>query len=106
VSAAFFIEKLTGTEDDLFINLDGVKIWPNDGKKHGYIKTGKELELNILLSENWTNSQTLALYDHDMISNHDKILELTLDPVHNLWGTTFTLTIENDGCYSLLFRLS
>ena len=112
VSAAFFIDKISSSEDDLFIELDGTKIWP-EGKDHEGIEGGDSKFVNLQLSENWTKNQNLQLWEHDSSpffwDGHDKLGGVSFDPRKVLWNTEFTIICGNESegsVYSLSFTLT
>lgn len=98
---AGWIDGAAGGEDDLYIEVDGKRIWPV-GKKHDYIKKGQSLKLNLKLSDNWSSSSTLQLWEHDTISSDDELTKkITLDPVRAMWNSEFTVVTGNDSEGSL-----
>jgi len=105
---ASFVDGLASGEDDLYIEVNGKKIWPG-GKSQGVDK--RELvRLNKTLSNNWSSSDTIQLCEYDTISSDDELTDkLNIDPLKSMWDSEFTVIAGSNSegsIYALTFLLS
>ena len=105
--ASLFIDKIASSEDDLYIEVDGKKVWPTDKKHHG-IHKNEEVHPELKF-ENWTKDRQIVLWEHDWISDDDKLSGIKIDPLKNLWNTQVSVLKANDSegsVYTIIFTLT
>ena len=83
--------------DELYIKVDGVKVWPSG--KYQDIKAGQKIDLN-LASRNFRNEAKVVLFDYDTVSSDDNLGEQTFKP-DSQSGEYMLYNKENGSVYFL-----
>lgn len=94
-------DKYFSGTDDLYIKLDGKKVWPKDSDAYS-IESQKEVhpEISINLTSFKTKA-TITLWDRDSVSNDDELGYLTFHNDHKLG--TYMYCVESKTHGSMYF---
>lgn len=102
------VDGLVGDEDDLYITVNRRKVWPRSHCQGVY--KGSVVNLNLLLSDRWSSSDRVQLWDHDYVSGDDPLTgAIKVDPATTPRNVVHTVAEgSNDGgsLYLLDFLLS
>jgi hypothetical protein len=82
-------------DDDLYIKVDGKKIWPSSGNS---VKISSQQTKQIGYSFQMPkNSTTIELWEYDTISSDDKLGYLTIPESHNAGYFTYLISNSDEG---------
>jgi hypothetical protein len=90
--------------DDLYVKVDGKKIWPDSGKyKEINSQQTKELGYSFQMPQNGT---TIELWDYDSVSSDDKVGYLNIPQDHQSGYFTYAVSNPDEGSiYEITIRI-
>src|ERR687886_366289 len=81
--------------DDLYVKVDGKKIWPDSGKYKGInSQQTKEIGYSFQMPKNVT---TIELWEYDSVSSDDKLGYLTIPESHPTGYFTYAVSNSDEG---------
>lgn len=96
-----------GIPDDLYMEINGGKVWPDAEKKSCYSKLKSQETLNLNYICNFDGEIKVGLWDYDTIDSDDLLGYIMIPADHSSGDFTYLVQNKDKGSiYELMIRIS